>query len=73
MARKKISEEEIEELQRKTSNEWDFFQNKNALAMRKDIAQRFKDYDEDTSIGNMYQRKKKSTKSKTKRKHKSKK
>ena len=40
---------------------------KNEIAMRKDLENRFGEYDDDISVGDMYQRKKKATKSKTKR------
>jgi hypothetical protein len=40
---------------------------KNEIAMKKDLEDRFGEYDKDISVGDMYQRKKKTTKSKTKR------
>lgn len=39
----------------------------NDVAMYRDMRKRFKDYDTDVSVGNMYQRKKKPKKSKAKR------
>lgn len=40
------------------------------LAVEEDMEKRFGDYDKDVSVGNMYQRKKKTKKSKAKRKTK---
>jgi hypothetical protein len=51
----------------KAKAEDDYLNSLNNIAMQRDLKERFGEYDEDVSVGDMYQRKKKSTKSKTKR------
>lgn len=63
---KKLNDEKLAEERNRAGAEWDLLNSKNAIAMRKDIDTRFNQYNEDPSIGNMYQRKKKPSKSKTK-------
>jgi len=61
---KRESEKHLEELANRETK----LVRENRIALMEDMDKRFADYNTDTSIGNMYQRKKKSTKSKSKRK-----
>ena len=54
----------------KVRNEEAYVNSLNNLAMQRDLKERFGEYDKDISVGDMYQRKKKSNKIKTKRKSK---
>ena len=51
----------------KLADENQYLRLQNDIAMHKDIENRFGKYEDDISVGDMYQRKKKTTKSKTKR------
>jgi hypothetical protein len=52
----------------KIKNEEEYMNSLNNLAMQRDLKERFGEYDKDISVGDMYQRKKKAKKAKTKRK-----
>jgi hypothetical protein len=65
---KKLSEEvKFQRQLDKLDDESHYLKLQNNIAIHKDMENRFSKYDDDVSVGDMYQRKKKATKSKTKR------
>ena len=71
MKTKKISDiERRDRAIEKVRNEEAYANSLNNLAMQRDLKERFGEYDKDVSVGDMYQRKKKIKKTKSKRKTK---